>query len=147
MSPSREPNGDRRAAGVTARRANGETVLLVEGDSTIRDFAAAVLRHHGYTVIEAGHADEAIEWSTSSGIRPQLLVADLDLPGLSGPNLAARLLQQHPHLRLLYLSARPEDATEIDGRSWAIPTLATPFTADQLTLYARYALDAAAGQV
>jgi DNA-binding response OmpR family regulator len=138
---------ERRAASAPARRSHGEMVLLVEADPAIRDLAESVLRREGYKVQAAANADEATDWSTSSGVRPQLLVAGLELPGLSGPNLAARLLQQHPHLRLLYLSDRAEDATEIDGRSWAIPTLAKPFTSEQLAVYARYALDAAAGQV
>jgi DNA-binding response OmpR family regulator len=137
--------GRPRAAGTSVRQSNGETVLLVEHDAAIRELAATTLRRFGYLVVEASDANDAIEWSASSGIRPQLLVIAIGLPGLSGPNLAARLLQQHPHLRLLFLSDRPEDATSVDGSSWAIPTLTKPFTPDQLALYARFALDATVG--
>ena len=91
--------------------AGTETLLLVEDNDSVRELAAKALRRRGYVVHEARNAEEAIDWSLSSGIKPQLLVTDVVMPGLSGPNLAARLLQQNPRLRVLYMSGYTDDAT------------------------------------
>ena len=120
-----------------------ETLLLVEDNDSVRDLAAKALRRRGYVVHEAHDAEEAIEWSLKSGIRPQLLVTDVVMPGLSGPNLAARLLQQNPRLRVLYMSGYTDDAAAVHGNFWAgIPLLQKPFTPAALAERVRLALDA-----
>jgi DNA-binding NtrC family response regulator len=119
-----------------------ETVLLVEDNDSVRELSAKALRRRGYTVHEARNAEEAIEWSRTSGIRPQLLVTDVVMPGLSGPNLAARLLHEMPHLRVLYMSGYTDDAT-VDGAFWGgVPLLQKPFTPGRLAERVRMALDA-----
>jgi signal transduction histidine kinase len=120
-----------------------ETVLLVEDNDSVRDLAAKALRRRGYVVHEARDAEEAIDWSLTSGIRPQLLVTDVVMPGLSGPNLAARLLQQNPRLRVLYMSGYTDDAAAVHGNFWGgIPLLQKPFTPAALAERVRLALDA-----
>ena len=138
-----------RAAEVVPSRETGgaETILLVEDNDSVRDLAVKALRRRGYKVVEARNAEEAIEWSISSGVKPQLLVTDVVMPGLSGPNLAARLLQQNPHLRLLFMSGYIDDASSVHGPSWGVPMLQKPFTPAQLAEYVRHALDAAASRV
>jgi two-component system cell cycle sensor histidine kinase/response regulator CckA len=118
-----------------------ELVLLVEDNDSVRDLAVNALRRRGYTVIEKRNAEEAIEWSISSNVKPHLLVTDVVMPGLSGPNLAARLLQQNPHLRLLFMSGYTDDLTGNPGSSWGVPMLQKPFTPAKLAEYVRHALD------
>ena len=124
-----------------------ETVLLVEDNDAVRDLAVRALRRRGYTVYEAASAEEAIEWWKSSGVTPHLLVTDVVMPGLSGPNLAARLLQENPQLRVLYMSGYTDDATAVQGAFWGgVPLLQKPFRPAALAERVRLALDAAAGQ-
>jgi two-component system, cell cycle sensor histidine kinase and response regulator CckA len=124
-----------------------ETLLLVEDNDSVRDLAARALRRRGYTVHEARDAEEAIEWSMTSGIRPDLLVTDVVMPGISGPNLAARLLQKSPQLRVLYMSGYTDDATAVHGNFWGgVPLLQKPFTPGALAERVRLALDSAPGQ-
>jgi CheY-like chemotaxis protein len=119
-----------------------ETVLLVEDNDSVRELAGKALRRRGYSVYEARHAEEAIEWATTSGITPQLLVTDVVMPGLSGPNLAARLLHEIPHLRVLYMSGYTDD-TSVDRAFWGgVPLLQKPFTPSKLAERVRMALDA-----
>jgi CheY-like chemotaxis protein len=126
-------------------RAGTETVLLVEDNDSVRELAAKALRRRGYVVYEARGGDEAIEWSRSSGVIPHLLVTDVVMPGISGPNLAATLLQLHPGLRVLYMSGYTDDATAVHGNFWGgVPLLQKPFTPGVLAESVRLALDASA---
>ena len=119
-----------------------ETLLLVEDNDAIREISARALRRRGYTVYEARNAEEAIDWSAKAGRRADMLITDVVMPGLSGPNLAARLLQQNPKLRVLYMSGYTDDATEVHGTFWGgVPLLQKPFTPSQLAERVRMALD------
>jgi two-component system cell cycle sensor histidine kinase/response regulator CckA len=123
--------------------AGTETILLVEDNDGVRDLAARALRRRGYTVHEARGADTAIQWMQNSGNKAHLLLTDVVMPGISGPNLAARLLQLHPGLRVLYMSGYTEDAASVDGHFWAgVPLLQKPFTPAALAERVRLALDA-----
>jgi DNA-binding NtrC family response regulator len=137
-----------RSAEFTPARDSGgaETILLVEDNDPVRDLAVRALRRRGYNVIEARNAEEAIEWTLASKVKPQLLVTDVVMPGLSGPNLAARLLQQNPRLRLLFMSGYTDDATGLNDTSWGVPLLQKPFTPAKLAEYVRHALDATANR-
>jgi CheY-like chemotaxis protein len=124
-----------------------ETLLLVEDNDAVRELTAEALRKRGYTVHEARNAEEAIEWSMTSGIKPTLLLTDVVMPGLSGPNLAARLVQEQPDLRVLYMSGYTEEATAVHGAYLGgIPLLQKPFTPGQLAERVRMALDAPVGR-
>jgi two-component system cell cycle sensor histidine kinase/response regulator CckA len=134
------------AATVREDAVGTETLLLVEDNDSVRELASKALRRRGYVVHEARNAEEAIEWSKTSGIKPHLLVTDVVMPGLSGPNLAARLLQQNPRLRVLYMSGYTDDAAAVHGAFWGgIPLLQKPFTPSKLAERVRLALDASAG--
>jgi len=123
-----------------------ETLLLVEDNDAIREISARALRRRGYTVYEAHNAEEAIDWALKATRRADILITDVVMPGLSGPNLAARLMQQNPKLRVLYMSGYSEDATEVHGTFWGgVPLLQKPFTPSQLAERVRMALDANPG--
>jgi A/G-specific adenine glycosylase len=89
-----------------------------------------------------GNSEEALEWIGKGNV-PDLLVTDVIMPGLSGPNLAARLLQHHPTLRVLYMSGYSGDDAAAHGPLWlGVPLLHKPFTAAQLAERVRIVLDA-----
>ena len=95
---------------------------------------------------EARNAEEAIDWALKATRRADILITDVVMPGLSGPNLAARLMQQNPKLRVLYMSGYTEDATDVHGTFWGgVPLLQKPFTPSQLAERVRMALDANPG--
>jgi two-component system, cell cycle sensor histidine kinase and response regulator CckA len=119
-----------------------ETLLLVEDNDAIREISAQALRRRGYTVFEARNGEEAIDWASKSAVQADMLITDVVMPGMSGPNLAARLLQQAPDLRVLYMSGYTDDATEVHGAFWGgVPLLQKPFTPSQLAESVRGALD------
>lgn len=125
-----------------------ETLLLVEDNDSVRQVAAQALRRRGYTVHEARNADEALEWSRRTSVMPHLLVTDIVMPGLSGPQLVARLMQQNAGLRVLYISGYTEDATALQGSlGGGVPLLQKPFTPGQLAERVRFALDVPASRM
>src|SRR5688500_15777606 len=131
----------------TRKDVGTEKVLLVEDNDAVRDLAAKALRRRGYTVYEARDAEAAVQWMQSAGIRPHLLLTDVVMPGISGPNLAARPLQLNPELRILYMSGYTDDAGAVHGNFWAgVPLLQKPFTPAALAEQVRGALDAPRGQ-
>jgi CheY-like chemotaxis protein len=119
-----------------------ETVLLVEDNDSVRQVSAESLRRRGYTVHEARNADEAIQLAGRESTAAQLLVTDVVMPGMSGPQLAALLIERSPSLRVLYMSGFTEDAAAVQGNFWGTtPLLQKPFTPGQLADRVRFALD------
>jgi signal transduction histidine kinase len=128
-----------------AKTFGSESVLVVEDNDAVRELAILALRQRGYEVLEAASAEQALDLITQ-GARPQLLLTDVVMPGLSGPNLAARLLQHIPRLRVLYMSGYSEDAAAAHGTFWGgVPLLQKPFTSSQLADRVRLTLDMANG--
>src|SRR6185295_10090923 len=126
----------------SSRTGGTEKILLVEDNEAVRTLATRALSTRGYTVIEAHNAEEALEWIGKGNV-PDLLVTDVIMPGLSGPNLAARLLHHNPTLRVLYMSGYSGDDAKAHGPLWlGVPLLHKPFTAAQLAERVRMVLDA-----
>ena len=120
-----------------------ETVLLVEDEPAVREFAVTVLRSRGYRVLQAGSGIDALEvwkWHQS---RIALLVTDLVLPdGLGGEELAARLRQEKPALRVVLTSGYANDTTGAEFRPPAGALFVhKPYKPQVLTEAVRDALD------
>jgi len=130
---------------VLAREETGtEVLLLVEDNDSVREIAARALRRRGYTVHEASSAEEAVEWALQSKVRPDMLVTDVVMPGQSGPELARRLAEYYPSLRVLLMSGYTDAADEAQGAYLGgLPFLQKPFTASQLAERVRLVLDTA----
>ena len=119
-----------------------ETVLLVEDDSRVREFAARILRKGGYEVLEASNPAQALELSKQEGERVDALVTDVVMPGIDGYELAERLRSTHSDLPVLYISGYPKESMR--RRRLAIDRsglLEKPFTATHLLRRVREVLD------
>jgi PAS domain S-box-containing protein len=101
--------------GVQAAKLGSEIVLLVEDEDNIRQPAVEVLESRGYNVLAARDATEALATAESHQGPIHLLVTDVIMPGLSGSQLADRLLPLRPEMRVLYISGYPEDAIAHHG--------------------------------
>ena len=80
------------------------TILLVEDDKGVRDFARSMLLQRGYTVLCAGDGDSALKIARRHHDHIDLLIADLVMPGMKGPQLAKRLRALQPDLQVLFMS-------------------------------------------
>jgi PAS domain S-box-containing protein len=87
-----------------------ETILLVEDEPALRDLARRVLQRAGYTVLEAGSGEDAIEMLTRCENPLHLLVSDVVLTGMNGRELSERLRSAHPDLKVLFISGYADDA-------------------------------------
>ena len=90
---------------------DGETVLLVEDEPSVRLLLAEVLRELGYASIEAADAETALPLLTS-GIRLDLMITDVGLPGLSGRQLADIAREHRPALKVLFVTGYAEHAAK-----------------------------------
>jgi CheY-like chemotaxis protein len=88
----------------------GETILLVDDEPQVRGFVRRALEEHGYRVLETSAVDEALALGASYPGRIHLLLTDVVLPGMSGPQLAARLAPIRPEMRILYMTGYADDA-------------------------------------
>jgi CheY-like chemotaxis protein len=102
-------------------------VLLVDDEDLVRMSTADMLLDLGYTVVEAGSAAEALRL-TRSGLRPDLLVTDHLMPGVSGTDLARRLRAERPDLPVLVVTGYAEG----DGVAPELARLTKPFRKDEL---------------
>jgi PAS domain S-box-containing protein len=90
-------------------RGGSETILLVEDDALVRDFALEALRRLGYHVIEATSAEEAISVSGAFDKEIHLLLSDVILPGMNGKALADSITAIRPNIRVLFTSGYTGD--------------------------------------
>ncbi len=87
-----------------------ETVLLVEDEDAVRALARIVLTNCGYTVLEASHGGEALRAAERHPGPIHLLVSDVVMPEVGGPELAGQLVCLHPEMKVLFLSGYTDDA-------------------------------------
>src|SRR6266850_1046647 len=86
-----------------------ETVLVVDDAAGLRELARRLLQRQGYTVLVAGNADEAFElFERNASI--DVLLTDVVMPGVSGPELTRRLVERRPDLRVIYMSGYTDEA-------------------------------------
>jgi two-component system, cell cycle sensor histidine kinase and response regulator CckA len=118
----------------------GETVLIVEDNQLVREVTADGLRRFGYDVLVAAGSREALELAAAHKERIHLLLTDVVMPDLSGPEVAERLTALRPGLRTLFMSGYVGDALGIHGVSDA-QVLPKPFSAITLARRVRDVLD------
>ncbi|MBI3890163.1 MAG: GAF domain-containing protein [Candidatus Wallbacteria bacterium] len=130
----------------TCARPGSETILVVEDDEGIRGMVVRGLRRHGYAPVESASGQEALELCRSRKKPFDLVVTDVVMPNMSGPQLVALLLEQAPSTKVLYMSGYTDDS--IAGSAAVMSSRAVllqkPFTTDALVRCVRRVLDGVA---
>jgi PAS domain S-box-containing protein len=121
-----------------------ETILLVEDEAQVREVAYAILRHAGYRVIEAGDGEEALRQSADHAGKIDLLLTDVVMPRMSGPELARRLGALRPGMAIVCMSGYTDETVTRHGvPASGVSYLQKPLTPAALTRKVREVLDAA----
>jgi PAS domain S-box-containing protein len=120
----------RRAAPVVAEDVSGsQTILLVEDEEAVRRLVRMVLEGKGYTVLEASGWQAALEIAGQHRKPIHLVITDVVMPGVGGPELASRLEAGRPGIRVLFMSGYTDGAVVNHGLlSSATAFLQKPFT-------------------
>jgi CheY-like chemotaxis protein len=84
-------------------------VLVVDDERTVRDSVVRVLARHGYSVYSAADGAEAEEMFQERSDEIEILISDIEMPGMSGRVLADRLRVINPSLKVLFLSGHTRD--------------------------------------
>ena len=120
-----------------------ETVLLAEDEPLVRSMAATVLRNRGYEVLEAANGEEAlrvVEQHGGEGIH--LLLTDVVMPQMGGPELAEKLNANHPDIKVLFTSGYTgEYLSQLNTLTTGTEFLAKPYLPDALVVKVREVLD------
>lgn len=119
-----------------------ENILLVEDNMSVREMTIALLKEQGYTVYTAQNGKEALAFMDSHNDVIDLLITDIIMPEIDGPELAAHLHDKYPDLKVIYMSGYSENVV-IDGTGTITRDnfLQKPFTSYFLASKVRHVLD------
>jgi CheY-like chemotaxis protein len=123
------------------QQGGGETILLVEDEDSIRELFEESLREVGYNVLTASDGEKALDRAERFGGRIDLLVTDVVMPRLSGPDLVQRLSATRPELRVVYMSGYSPKSDLGQARPDRTLVLQKPFSPKLLHARVRDLLD------
>jgi PAS domain S-box-containing protein len=112
---------------------SGKTVLLVDDDESMRRVTRRILAKSGFRVIEAEHGADALRVAAAHEGEIDLLVTDVLMPGIRGPELVEELTVRSPGLRVLYMSGYTDDDISRWGLQPGIAFIHKPFTSEGFT--------------
>lgn len=110
-----------------ARRQN-ITILLAEDDTTMRRLTRKMLEEHGYTVLEAQDGQSALQTVSTSRANIDLVLTDVVMKGMSGPEMVLKLMDSHPEMKVVYMSGYTGELVANQGLANGIRLLEKPFT-------------------
>jgi two-component system, cell cycle sensor histidine kinase and response regulator CckA len=122
-------------------RQGHETVLLVEDDEAVRNVTATILRRDGYRLLVAATGEEAVGLSREHPGPIDLLVTDVVMPGVMGPDLARAIAERRPGIRVLCMTGYTEEELLQEALASGFAFLQKPVTREGLLRKVRELLD------
>jgi predicted ATPase/signal transduction histidine kinase/ActR/RegA family two-component response regulator len=139
------PADERSEASLPSAPTSGygtETILVVEDDEQVRNAMRTILQRRGYNVLEAAGPGDAILVSEQHPAPIDLLLSDVVMPLMTGPELAGRVLATRPTIRLLFISGYTDaPLPRLAFGDYRVDCLQKPFTPDALIQNVRQVLD------
>jgi DNA-binding NtrC family response regulator len=136
LMPGLPPNDDDRAQFGNSAKENGgakaSTILIVEDEALVRISLAEEFRDCGFRVLEACNAEEALQiFGASEPI--ELMISDVNMPGMDGAALAAWVQSNFPDVRIVMVSGAASNRTAITG----VVFIEKPFAIDNIVRIVR----------
>jgi CheY-like chemotaxis protein len=110
-----------------APRTGTETILVVEDNQSVREYVLAALREQGYKLLAAADGAQALELARGYAGEISLLLTDVVMPQMSGPQVARTLRRLRPDLKVLYISGFTQPSIEFD-LGWGDAMIQKPFS-------------------
>jgi CheY-like chemotaxis protein len=127
--------------GLEPVRGGPETILLVEDEESLRQLVSRVLRSYGYRVVQARNGSEGVTAFAGMPQPPDLVLSDIVMPQMGGPQMVEELRKDHPGLKVLFMSGfTGEFSGDREARAGAT-ILMKPFTAETIAQRVRQLLD------
>jgi DNA-binding NtrC family response regulator len=118
------------------------TILVVDDEEPLRNVVIQMLRMRGYEVLEAPDGPSALALFDQQPPRVDLVISDVVMPKMSGPDFVKQLLEQQPSIRVLYMSGYTNLASVHEGvLASEMAFLQKPFTVEELISKVREVLD------
>ena len=105
-------------------------ILVVDDEPDVRSIVGDMLELEGHHVVLAGSADEALE--VVARVVPDVLLTDVVMPGMQGPQLARTIVDEHPAVRVVLMSSHVDDEAALRSEVPDAVFLAKPFSGDAL---------------
>ncbi len=146
LETSAQPPSPSRTRDLAQLHGAGEHLLVVEDEAGVRGYTAGVLERAGYQVTEAADAQEALAAVERHEIPFAVLISDVILPGMNGPELLAVIRERHPQQRVLFTSGYTAgEWTETLGEDAALALLPKPYALRELLAAVQRLLEAEPG--
>lgn len=110
------------------QRREGITILLAEDDKVMRRLTRKILEEHGYKVIEAEDGQSALDAIQTDHTHVDLVLTDVVMKGISGPEMVLKLMDSHPEMKVVYMSGYTGELVANQGVDSGIRLLEKPFT-------------------
>jgi PAS domain S-box-containing protein len=140
---ARETPGRQPEAGGSAPGSGHETILLADDEEMIRRLGKRILQRFGYQVVLAEDGKEAVEIYQREHAHIDLVILDVTMPRLSGPDAYRQLQQIDPQVRVLFSSGYATDREAVGEYRQACGFIAKPYRVEELAAKVRTALVAA----
>ena len=119
----------------------GATILVVDDEPTVLDTVRDGLTAHGYQVLKASGGEEALQVLQGHQGPIALALVDVVMPGMSGPEVAQRLHEARPDLKILFMSGFSTEVVVVHGLTPGDPLLVKPFSLESLARKVHEILD------
>jgi PAS domain S-box-containing protein len=125
-------NLEAREAAAPVQTAHGpggsETILLVEDEAALREITCEYLQSRGYNVLSASSGLQALEFCRTYGSPIDILMTDIIMPGIQGPELVKLALEMRPQMHVIYVSGYTDRGLEIVGADSSAVLLRKPYS-------------------
>lgn len=137
-----EATGERKRPSDPSRLAGQERVLLVEDDPAVRTTATRALAAYGYQVTPTADGEHALTLLREMGGHVDVIVSDVIMPRMNGPELARRVRHEYPHIPVLFITGfADESSLGTETLPEGARILLKPFVPKELARRVREALD------
>lgn len=130
---SRGSERESNDSGKTAVPGLARTILLVDDEESVRAIVTKILSRQGHSVLEAEHGADALRLAAGHEGQIDLLITDMYMPGLRGPEILERLRESRPGTRVLYMSGYGDEDVARSGVEPSSRFLRKPFTVQELS--------------